>query len=134
MGHRFLLRPILGLRSDIDGRSRDAYWRAAVPGDLAPRPRHATRREGCENCRDRGGWRPVFKIVERGTRNEEMIYPEGDTYAVKKQADELFKKYRGSKTHLFYDCTITPCSCPAGRYVAAEQRRRREQEERRGRR
>jgi hypothetical protein len=90
-------------------------------GEVASSRAHESMPQSCEHCND--GWRPVFHITERTTGHVERILPDGDKAAIRKQHDELFRKYRGSRTHVFTDTTVTPCGCAAGRHADAEARR-----------
>ncbi len=73
------------------------------------RPRQA-QPEGCDLCRNLSGFKRVLQVV--GPEREiENYYPgPGEEYQVEQ---ELWKRYRGSKTHNVY-AAITPCSCALG--------------------
>jgi hypothetical protein len=100
-------------------------------GQVATRRSQAGRPAGCEMCRLTAGYRQTFKIVERGSGHTETIVPEGNAQSVREQGAKLFAQYLKSTTHVFYDSCMTFCSCPAGKWAAAEHSRLRALREKR---
>lgn len=82
--------------------------------EIAARRPAEARPEGCERCRDMEGLRRVFEIVERGSQQKELIWPEGSLHDSIRVGDELRRRYAGSKTHGVYEL-VAFCSCPLGR-------------------
>ena len=67
---------------------------------VAHRPAEAAA-EGCENCYFNGdGWRRVFLVIDRGTREQTRFYPEGGLSGERAMATELQERSRIPRTNL----------------------------------
>jgi hypothetical protein len=97
-------------------RLKEIHSRVAVGRAYAAGP------AGCGICDN--GRLQIFMVEERATHKQEIIRPtQYDTQSIMRQRDELFAKYRGSQTHIFYDACSEYCSCPAGRFAQEQTRR-----------
>jgi hypothetical protein len=92
--------------------------------EIAPRRPREEQPDGCEHCRDLGGLRRVFQILERlpdGSERKHVIFPERDVLRAER---ELYERYRGNLKVQVYTSVVAPCSCALGRMRREELRNR----------
>jgi hypothetical protein len=92
---------------------------------VAKRPSEALP-EPCDICRWYPGYRPVFKVIERGPEGKiDWFSPVGGEQGRWEMSNELRERYKGDRTREVYEL-IAPCQCPLGQKKRAEMAKRAE--------